>query len=147
MHSLVMMYAPNKWPIHFLKLVMAKVHSLHKGYLVICWNFNAVPDSTVDTWNPCSRLIPNMVNFLHANALYDVWWCHHTTDRGLHLFLSVHNTYTRIDCFLVDKWLLQKAIRSDIKTITWSDNAPTIISFSNPTSQHPTRSGALTRTS
>lgn len=43
----------------------------------------------------------------------------------------VHITYTRIDYFLIDKWLLQKVCNSDIAPITWADHAPTSITISN----------------
>lgn len=44
--------------------------------------------------------------------------------KGLHLFSNVHHTYSRIDLFLVDKFLLQQVDKSEIHCITWSDHAP-----------------------
>lgn len=91
-------------------------------------------DSTIDSSNPQPRHTPNMVKFLHTNAVYDVWQCHHTTERGYTFFSPDHNTYSLIDYFLVAKWLLQRVSRSEIETITWSDHAPTSIFISNPSS-------------
>lgn len=65
-----------------------------------------------------------MGSFIRNNDLYDVWRCHHTTERDYSFFSHRHNSYTRIDYFLVDKWTLTKISNSSIGTITWSDHAP-----------------------
>lgn len=86
-----------------------------------------------------------MAKFIHNNALYDVWHCHHPTECGYTLFSFVHNTYPCIDYVLVDKWLLQRVSESDIEIITWSDYAPTsTITTQRPL--HPTRYGEQTLT-
>lgn len=40
----------------------------------------------------------------------------------------MHHTYSFIDVFLVDKFMLQKIVKSDIHVISWSDHAPVSIS-------------------
>lgn len=46
----------------------------------------------------------------------------------LFFFSNVHHTYSCIDLFMVDKFMLQKIVKSNIHVITWSDHAPISIS-------------------
>lgn len=39
-------------------------------------------------------------------------------------FSSIHHTYSRIDLFLVDKFILQQITKSELHCITWSDHHP-----------------------
>lgn len=54
----------------------------------------------------------------------------------LYFFLSMYNSYSRIDLFLADQWLLQKISSSEILPITWSDHSPICMTIEdNPKSQ------------
>lgn len=39
----------------------------------------------------------------------------------------VHNSYSRIDFFLTDMYVLQKVSKADVQNITWSDHAPVTV--------------------
>lgn len=108
-----------------------------KGYLLICVDFNVLPDASMDTFNPNPRRDPTMAKFIQKNAFYDVWCCHYPTECDYTFYSSVHNTYTRIDYFLVVKWILQKICESDIEAITWSNHTTVSITITNPTSPPP----------
>lgn len=72
-----------------------------------------------------------MGTFISNNDLYDVWRCHHTTehDYTFFFFSHRHNSYSQIDYFLVDKWLLPNIPKFTISTITWADHAPATINI------------------
>lgn len=55
-----------------------------------------------------SRSPVSMSKFLHTNNLFDVWRCHHPMEHDYTFFSATHNSYSFIDYFFVDKWLLQK---------------------------------------
>lgn len=78
-----------------------------------------------------------MLNFIRSHDLHDFLRFHHTMEKDFTFFSAPHNSYSRIDYFIVDKWLWQNIFCSTIDLITWSDHAHisiTIISkASNPT--------------
>lgn len=59
--------------------------------------------------------------------------CGHTTERDYTYLSPRHNTYSRIDLFIFDKWLLQNF--SHIHTTTWPDHAPISITLNGKKSQ------------
>lgn len=135
--TLVALYAPNKRPVHFLNRLMKKISSIKQGSLLLCGDFNVVPDSTMDSNNPSKRQGPDLSSFLRTNSLYDVWRCHHPSNREYTHLSSVHNSYSRLDFFLVDKWLLCKIGASDIESTTWSDHSPISITIPDTLSPPP----------
>lgn len=76
-----------------------------------------------------------LTSFLADNDLYDVWRCCHATERDYTYLSPRHNTYSRIDQFLSDKWLLQNVQESQIHTIAWSDHAPVSLKLINNNSK------------
>lgn len=118
---------------------MKKINKFCNGYLIMCGEFNIVPDNSLDTSSSNTRLTSPMGTFIRNNDLYDVWRCHHSTERDYSFFSHQHNSYTRIDFFLVDKWTLAKVSDSSIATITWSDHAPVSITTDNLSSLSRTK--------
>lgn len=80
-----------------------------------------------------------MHHFLLANELYDVWRCHHTTEKDFTFHSTAHNSYSRIGYFLTDKWLLKRISASTIELITWSDHAPICLTIDSSNSPNPTK--------
>lgn len=92
----------------------------------MCGDYNSIPDKNMDlsssTRNQQNRT--TLAQFISSSGLYDVWRCQHSTERDFTFFSNVHHTYSRIDLFLVDKFLLQQIVTSDIYVITWFNHAP-----------------------
>lgn len=135
-YTIVNVYTPNSGQIKFLSKLMKKLNKFRQGNFIVCGDFNIAPDNELDTSNRTSRPSSPMTTFIRNNDLYDVWRCHHTSERDYSFFSSRHNSYTRIDYFLVDKWTLTKTTDSSIGTITWSDHAPVSIDIADHPS-HP----------
>lgn len=134
-YTIATVYAPNQRQMAFLKATLKKIKSVQQGHLLICTDFNLVPDNDMDSSSGPKRFASPLTSFLTSNDLYDVWRCCHVAERD-YTFLSLrHNTYSRIDLFLVDKWLLQNIHTSRIHTITWSDHAPISVQITNKNSK------------
>lgn len=65
---------------------------------------------------------------LSAQTIFMIFGNVSTLLRGTTPFFSqVHLSYSRIEMFLLDKFLLQKISLSEIGNITWTDHAPASI--------------------
>lgn len=97
---------------------------------VICGDFNAVPDKDLDLSSDTSlqQRRATLDSIISSSGLYDIWSCQHSSEKDFTFFSNVHHTYSRIDLFLTDKFLLQQVVKSEIHCITWSDHAPISIS-------------------
>lgn len=63
------------------------------------------------------------LDLFHREGEYDVWWCQHACERDHMFFSTRHQSYSHIDLFVTEKWLLQRISSSSIHDITWSDHA------------------------
>lgn len=62
--------------------------------------------------------LPSLQTLLHQEELFNVWCCLRNSEINYTYFSARHNTYTHIDMFLVDKWILQR--------VSWFNHAPII---------------------
>lgn len=97
----------------------------------MCGNFNSVMDIHMDTTSAAKRREFPLKQFLTSQDLFDVWRCHHGSEKDYTYFSPHDKSYSRIDMFLTDKWLLQKISASVIHTMAWSDHAPITISIND----------------
>lgn len=49
----------------------------------------------------------------------------------LYLFSTPHNSFSRIDFFITDKWTLQRIESTSIGGITWSDHTPVVLKLTS----------------
>lgn len=70
--------------------------------------------------------------------LYDVWRCQYAKKRIIYILSPRHNTYSRIDLFLLDQWTLQKVSSSSILPATWLDHSPICITIEDNPKTSPT---------
>lgn len=122
-YTIVTLYAPNSHQIRFIKKVLYKANFMKYGNLLICGDFNATPDPFLDTSSDKSKGALSLQSLLHKEELFDTWRCLHANKRDYTFFSSRHCSYSRIDLFLADKWLLQNVETTRIHDITWSDHA------------------------
>lgn len=134
-YTLVSIYAPNHGQMAFLKKTLQAVRKFQQGHLIICGDFNMVLNNTLDSTAGSKQYLSPLDAFISANGLYDVWRCCQAIERDFTFLSPRHNTYSRIDLFLADKWLLQRTSNSAIHTATWSDHAPISITMSDESRQ------------
>lgn len=102
-YTIVTLYAPNRRQMQFLKTTLKKMRTVQQGQVLICGDFNLVPDNNMDSSSGPKRYTSPLTLFLTDNDFYDVWRYCHATERD-HTYLSPrHNTYSCIDLFLSDK--------------------------------------------
>lgn len=98
-------------PIH-RQMQLKVIREVQQGHVLICRDFNLVPDNKMDSSSGPKRFTSPLNSFLTTNDLYDAWRCCHTAERDYTYLSPHHNTYSRIDMFVSDKWLLQNIIES-----------------------------------
>lgn len=128
-YTMLNVYAPNTHQMSFLGKALCKAPKLCKGHLLICGDFNLVVDIHMDTTSAAKGRESPLKHFFAANDLYDVWRCHHGSEKDFTYFSLHHKSNLRINIFLTDKWLLQKISTSVIHTMTWSDHAPITVFY------------------
>lgn len=118
--TIVALYAPNTHPLRFLKSLLKKVSKMRKGNLVLCGDFNIVPDQQIDSSSVGRGRPISLCGLLHTEDLYDIWRCLHGNEKDFTFFFHRHKSYSRIDLILADKWLLQRVTSVGIQDITCS---------------------------
>lgn len=108
---------------------MKKIKTIQQGSLIVCGDFNITPDPRMDITSKSSKKTPSLASFLKSQELYDVWRCTHANEKDFTLYSYRHCTYTRIDLFLIDRWLLPKVLHTKINDITWSDHASVLLTL------------------
>lgn len=79
-------YAPNDNQMNFIRQTLHKAQAVKQGYLLICGDFNLVADVHMDTTLAAKRRESPLKRFLHSQDLYDVWRCHHGSERTIPTF-------------------------------------------------------------
>lgn len=72
-YTLACIYAPNSRQIYFLTKLMKKINKHRQESLIICCDFNIIPNESLDTSNLSIRHSSPMLNFLHTHNLHNVW--------------------------------------------------------------------------
>lgn len=78
-HTLVSLYASNQQKMSFFKSLLKKAKNLQKGHLLLCGDFNLVPDSHMDSTAGTKRHLSPLNKFIFNNNLFDVWRCCHAS--------------------------------------------------------------------
>lgn len=115
-YTLLNIYAPNTYQMRFLHKVLCIAQAVQKRHLVFCGDLNLVSEIHIDTTSTTKRRESPLKKFLASNDLFDVWRCHHGSERDYTYLSTHHMSYSRIDMFITDKWLLQKISASVIPT-------------------------------
>jgi len=105
--TLLNIYGPNYDDPSFFRKVFNLLPNLSNTHLIIGGDFNLVLDPILDR-TPVRSVghLPNYTTTLNelmnSLDLVDIWRLKHPTDRQYTFFSHVHNSYSRIDFFLVD---------------------------------------------
>lgn len=98
--------------------MLSRIDKVKYGNLELCRDFNVTADPHVDSTSPVNHRLPSLRALFRKEDLYDAWRCLHDKEWDYTYFSARHNAYSRIDIFLVDKWLLQQISSSTISDIT-----------------------------
>lgn len=126
--TLVNIYAPNiDNPIFFQK-VFSLIPDISQTHLIIGGDFNTVLDTYLDR-SSTKRLPRNASSeflnmFINNTNILDIWRAMNPTGRDYSFYSPVHNSYSRIDYFLVDAKLIPHTLNAKYHSIVISDHSP-----------------------
>lgn len=128
---LVNLYLPNFNQITFLNPIMTKLPDFAEGAVILGRDMNFVMDPTLDsTRNTSQNSYATLKRFkrnFHAFHLVDVWRILHPNHRDYTFYSHPHDSYTRIDWFMLPQALLSKVTSASIGSISFSDHAPVFV--------------------
>lgn len=144
---LACVYAPNWDNAKFFTDFFALLPELDSHQLVLGGDLNCVLDPAVDR----SRAAPGTLSksaetinaFLQMYGMIDAWRYRNPVSRQYSFFSPVHNSYSRIDYFLLDKRLLPLLRSSEYESIVISDHSPVIMELYFPDNEPPQRTWRL----
>lgn len=136
--TLVNIYGPNIDDAGFFRKTFDKISDLTSTNLIIAGDYNAILDRYLDRssqrqMGPSNASV-TLNGLISSFNLVDIWRLQHPTDREYSFFSKLHNSYSRIDFFLLDSKLLTNVIDCKYHNIVISDHAPTslILDFKIP---------------
>lgn len=89
-YTLVNIYAPTVHQMQFFHRLMWIVKPMQQGHLIICGDFNIVPEVQIDSTSAEKRRESPLKNVLFTHDLFDIWHCHHGSERDYTYFSSPH---------------------------------------------------------
>lgn len=126
--SLANFYGPNKNANRYLLGALEKFMEFKKGGAIIAGDFNFYfepgRDSTSHARGTGGVWMNKLKKTLHQYQLVDAWRMQHNNERDYTFYSPVHATYSRLDFFLVEHWLLEVVISTNIGITTLSDHVP-----------------------
>ena len=140
--SLVNIYGPNyDDPVFFNSLIM-KLATI-EGHCIVGGDFNLVLDPLLDRSSPKTSSLSKAATALKQGmkeiGITDVWRNLYPNQRDYSFFSSMHNTYSRIDMFLVSLDMIPMVAECSYLAATFSDHNPIKLSWQIDTPQPTTR--------
>lgn len=134
---LVNIYGPNFDDDIFFKKILSTIPNLDSHHLIMSGDYNLVLDSVLDR-SAHSVIRPSkstqlVQSFIDIHKLVDPWRFKHPTKRDYSYYSTVHKSFSRIDFFLVDPYLLDAITDCKYDSIIISDHAPVSIKVTLPT--------------
>lgn len=127
------LYAPNWDNDTFFSELLYSLPNLDSHFLILGGDFNCCLDPVLDrsSANPSMRSKSARVinSFLEDYAISDLWRSLNPTARTYSFFSQVHQTFSRIDYFLVDNRLLSLTEACLYNAIVISDHSPLTATF------------------
>lgn len=131
--TMVNIYGPNVDDAGFFRKVFDKIPDLTTTNLIIAGDYNTVLDWRLDRSSQKqagpSNASVTLNNLISSVNLVDIWRLLHPTDREYSFFSKLHNSYSRIDFFLLDSKFLPNVKDCKYHNILISDHAPVSVVF------------------
>lgn len=133
--TLVNIYGPNEDIPKFYSNLFLTVSSLSGSY-VIGGDFNCTLDPIRDRSSACDQshrqTRKTLHHFIKDLNLSEIWRQLHPKDIKYSCFSKTHQSYSRIDYFLISATMLSYITDCFYDTIVISDHAPIIFTYSDP---------------
>lgn len=129
-------YAPNMDQARFLSSVPTRLSSFGGYCFIISGELNIAHSPSADTSSDKSFVpfssLTCIKSLLHSSHLVYVWHIQHTTESDYSHYSAVHNSYSRLDHFLISQSLLDTTLQASIGHLLWSDQAPVYLTLTRP---------------
>lgn len=127
------LYVPNEHQDTFLKHHLEQLMQYTEGQLTIGGDLNIPLTPTEDTSSGLSSTLRDVrkriSTSLHTAQMIDAWRLFYPGERDYTFYSRPHQTYSRIDDFLIPHRHLQAIKDTTIGSITWSDHAPITLHY------------------
>lgn len=129
-------YGPNWDNAAFFTALFSMLPDLDSHDLILAGDLNCTLDSSLDR-SSSKTITPSksaycINEFLKAYGVVDPWRFRYPTSKQFSFFSPVHQSYSRIDYFLIDQKLLHMVTKIEYSSIVISDHAPVILQLSFP---------------
>lgn len=144
---LACVYAPNWDNTNFFKNFLSVLPDLNSHQLILSGDWNCVLHSSLDRSAVTSRPLTNSArtinSFIEDYGLVDPWRFKNPLTKAFSFFSPAHQSYSRIDYFLLDKKLLNILNSIVYESIVISDHSPVVMSLCFPDCVHTHRTWRL----
>ncbi|KAM9324469.1 serine/threonine-protein kinase WNK2 [Gastrophryne carolinensis] len=134
--TLATCYCPNSNQAKFIRSTLNKLDGFAEGVLLLGGDFNTVLDPSWDTSRGSSHTpsssLRELRSILYKHQLMDAWRIFNPRGRDYTFFSAPHNSYSRIDWFLIPHRFLHLITNIEIGQITISDHAPVSLTIAIP---------------
>lgn len=119
-------YAPNKGDPDFFHEVN-KTLGEEEGQIILAGDFNQVSDPFLDrskfSGQKTAKDRAAMHMIIEDLGLVDIWWLINHSDREYTFFSHCHQSYSRIDLFLISNTLIKQVVNCKINAMALSNHA------------------------
>lgn len=125
--TLVNIYAPNHDDSTFFQSIFLKLSDVD-GEVVVGGDFNLTLDQKLDRSSdkkaPKTKSADTINTFMKDYGLNEIWRTTHPNDREYSFYSPVHNSYTRIDYFIISTSIIHRVISCDYLPRVITDHSP-----------------------
>ncbi len=137
--TLACIYAPNWDDASFVSKLIYVLPNMNSHRLIFGGDINCVMDPTLDRSSPKSvspsKMAHALSTFMNEAGCVDPWRFLFPRNKEFSFFSHVHQLYSRIDYFFIDKTLLPFVKKSEYSAIVESDHSPVLLDLDFPLSQ------------
>uniref|UniRef100_A0AAY4BML7 Reverse transcriptase domain-containing protein n=3 Tax=Denticeps clupeoides TaxID=299321 RepID=A0AAY4BML7_9TELE len=128
-------YAPTVYEPQFFSKLLADISSFSCSRILLGGDFNCVLEPSIDLSPPKGvrqRKSLRLSEFCKDLELFDVWRLTHMSEKDYTFYSQPHQTFSRIDLFLISQELLDRTGDCSIGIRTLSDHSPIAVTVCPP---------------
>lgn len=133
---LACVYAPNWDDQNFFRKFLHSLPQINTHHLLLGGDINTVLDPVMDRssnkQSSTSKSAQTLQSYLNTYGVVDIWRFLNPSTKHYSFFSPVHQTYSRIDYFFIDKKSVPNVTSCKYESIVISDHSPLILELCFP---------------